>query len=85
MTDDRSIDTPAGGIRTGDVLTYELCGGEARTCRVTKVYDDIKNGEPGFDAIELDLYGVERDNDWNHGRVWGYADQVVTIDRREPS
>ena len=74
------IDTPAGTVRAGDVLTYLAFGGTPRTCRVTAVYADVKNGEAGFDAIKLDIDGRERTGAHNGGRVWGYARQVVAVD-----
>jgi len=72
-----TVPTRVGPIGVGDDVTYLAFGGDPRRCRVTAVYDDVKNGEPGFDAILVDLYGQLRTTAWNGGRVWGYARQVV--------
>lgn len=50
----------------GDTVCYDT-GGQRRTLTVTDVYDDIKNGRPGFD-------GTNAQGDW-----WGYDDQIVWI------
>jgi len=57
--------------KVGDVIEYTAFG-DLRTVRVTNVEADIKNGEPGFDGILLDLYGEETGL-----TVWGYDYQIV--------
>jgi hypothetical protein len=51
-------------LKVGDVVEYETFMGR-RTARITAVYDDVKNGTPGFDA---EVPGG--------GQVWGYVYQV---------
>lgn len=57
--------------KVGDQLTYRPNSGGSRTGVVTGKYDDVKNGEPGFDLLDTD------GND-----VWGYDDQIVSVSAR---
>lgn len=68
MTTVRPAGLPA--VSVGDTVHYRTFLGRVRVCRVTAVYSDVKNGEPGFDAVCPD--GNE---------VWGYCYQVVRVDR----
>lgn len=52
--------------RVGEMIVYELFGGNVRLCKVTAVHDNVKNGYPGFDGMTVD--GME---------CWGYDDQTV--------
>jgi hypothetical protein len=61
----QSINTPAGPIKAGDMVTYTTFSGEPRTCTITTVTEDVKNGRPGFEA--------------DADACWGYADQVTSV------
>ena len=52
--------------RVGEMIVYTLFGGGDRSCRVTAVFDNVKNGIPGFDAVSVG--GMS---------CWGYDDQIV--------
>ena len=39
--------------KVGDTVRYETFTGELRTVRVTGKHDEIKNGRPGFDGVEV--------------------------------
>ena len=56
--------------RVGEIIMYHLFSGAVRQCRVTAVFDDVKNGHPGFDAVATG--GME---------CWGYDDQIVEYPR----
>ena len=56
--------------RPGDIVTYEPFGGGRRVVLVINVYDEIKNGQPGFDGRELE----------GGGDVWGYNSQIIRIE-----
>ena len=70
MTD--AIETPVGLMRVDDNVTYYPFVGPARQVRDTHVHEDIKNGKPGFDGIAA-----------SGETVWGYADQVTRVVKRE--
>lgn len=55
-----------------DTVTYNV-GREERRVLVTLKSDDIKNGRPGFDGIDLDTQMP----------VWGYDHQIVRVETRE--
>jgi hypothetical protein len=57
----------ANDIQVGDVIIYEAFGGERREVEITQVYEDVKNGRPGFDGFRHD----------NLQPIWGYCDQIV--------
>jgi hypothetical protein len=48
------------------MIVYTMFSGNVRVRRVTAVYDDVKNGYPGFDGITPG--GMS---------CWGYDDQAV--------
>ena len=56
--------------KVGDTVVYGAFGGKQRTVVVTAKYEDVKNGEPGFDARPLN-----RDT----AAYWGYDDQIVFV------
>jgi len=60
--------------RVGDIITYITLLGRPRRARVVAVFDNVKNGLPGFDAITC--------GDEAHS-VWGYDDQIAEIERVE--
>jgi hypothetical protein len=61
----------------GDVIKYELWGGDVREVTVTDRHEDVKNGQPGFDGIATD----ESDG-WNgYFRYWGYDSQIISVKR----
>lgn len=67
--DSTTIQTPAGEIRVGSVIRYaSRNGAELSDMVVTGVYNDVKNGYPGFDG-ELP----------NGDAFWGYEEQCVRI------
>lgn len=56
----------------GDTITYTAFGNELRTVEVTCKFDDVKNGQPGFDGIMINAAG-------KYVRVWGYDYQIVSV------
>jgi hypothetical protein len=58
--------SPRRPIQSGDFLTYATYGGAHRSVIVTRHYDDMKYGEPGFTGEMA-----------NGAKVWGYDRQVV--------
>jgi hypothetical protein len=54
----------------GDVVTYRTWGDGLRTGVITEKFDDVKNGEPGFD---MKISGSEG------GMFWGYDTQIVEV------
>jgi hypothetical protein len=59
----------------GDILIYKAFGDRTRRVQVTERDPDVKNGQPGFDAILLS------GNDAGDS-VWGYDWQIVGVERR---
>ena len=59
--------TPAYG--PGDTIEYRTFSGRSRRVVVEFRDDDIKDGQPGFDGLEV---GTQEG-------VWGYDDQVVRV------
>lgn len=59
----------------GDTLEYRTFTGAIRKIVVTNSYDDVKNGQPGFDGTLVD----PDPSGWND--VWGYDDQIVRVTR----
>ena len=55
-----------GRPKVGDHIQYKTNMGATRSVLVIAVYDDIKNGWPGFDGIDIRGH-----------RYWGYDDQVL--------
>jgi hypothetical protein len=51
--------------RVGEMIVYTMFSNTTRTCRVTAVHDNVKNGFPGFDGMTPG--GM---------LCWGYDDQV---------
>lgn len=68
--------TTAQQYTEGSVLYYRTSIGTRRV-QVTDRYDDIKNGRPGFEGINLD---VPDEDDIEHF-VWGYDSQIVRVAR----
>ena len=60
----------------GDTVVYRTFGGGLREAEIVALEADIKNGRPGFDAACLDATGGPG------GAVWGYSDQLVSINGR---
>jgi len=56
--------------KVGDTVRYETSTREIRTVRVTGKYDEIKNGQPGFDGV---------DNNGKGMNVWGYNYQILRV------
>lgn len=73
------IQTAAGPVDRGDIITYTARGGEERTIMVQEVSDDIKNGEPGFSGFAVNPDGTPNPNGSDG---WGYADQDVRLVRK---
>lgn len=67
-------------IAPGDEIIYETFTGSLRFVTVTEVLADVKNGRPGFDAIFTDP--AERRSSFSGGAVWGYLDQIISIERK---
>lgn len=65
--------------KVGDIVTYRPFGGGTRRCKVTGWEGDIKNGRPGFDAELISGDGTD-DFGIAGGGVWGYDDQILTIE-----
>lgn len=59
----------------GSILVYQPFIGAPRTVKVLDKEDDIKNGRPGFDAVEISEEGKEMANKF----VWGYDDQIIRV------
>lgn len=59
--------------KVGDTVRYETFTGEVRTVRVTSKHDDIKNGRPGFDGVEVQPHIKP------HLNVWGYNSQILRV------
>lgn len=55
-------------IHPGQIVRYETFSGVIRTVRITEVHEDVKNGRPGFDAVDIE---TEQDE------VWGYTAQII--------
>lgn len=64
----------------GKTIIKREWGGGLRHVVVEAVYEDVKNGEPGFDGYFVDSDGDRRGNP-KFDRTWGYADQIVSIVR----
>ena len=58
--------TGMSGPKVGDHIQYTTLMGAIRSVLVTAVYDDIKDGWPGFDGIDIRGH-----------KYWGYDDQVL--------
>ena len=56
-------------VKIGDIVTYEVFGGESRTVKVTEVSEDIKNGKSGFSGTV--------DGGMSY---WGYDYQIIAIE-----
>jgi hypothetical protein len=69
--------------KVGDKIRYVDFAGERRLVRVTEMYDDIKNGRPGFDGLLLESWGGVLNSEYKKYTevdavgVWGYDDQIV--------
>lgn len=59
--------------KPGDVVVYEAFGGVRREIVVEQAEQDVKNGYPGFDGHMVNDPG---------STVWGYDDQIVSINGR---
>jgi len=55
------------------ILAYS--NGERRRFEVTGKYDDVKNGEAGWDGIWIDHQPVDRPPISN----WGYDHQIIAV------
>lgn len=67
-------------LNVNDIIRYRAFGGEVRRVKVTEVYEDIKNGRPGFDGIEVDRKGNPIPDEVTgdaETMVWGYLDQII--------
>ncbi len=60
----------------GDVVTYRLWGGGLRTGVITEKFDDVKNGEPGFD---MEIPGSTSQFTGTPEMFWGYNTQIVEV------
>jgi hypothetical protein len=60
--------------KPGDRVVYRPFGGGLREGTIVDSSDDIKNGYPGFD-MDLD----------DGSTVWGYDDQIVTVNGITPT
>ena len=69
----------------GDTVRYETFTGELRTVRVTDKLDDIKNGRPGFDGLEVSSSRSKHRSSLQQQivsedtRVWGYDSQIIRV------
>ena len=59
----------------GDILEYRTFTGAIRKIVVTHKYDEVKNGQPGFDGTLVD----PDPSSWSD--VWGYDSQIVRVTR----
>jgi len=69
--------TPEWTYEPGDVVYYVAFGGSTRRVLVTEREENVKNGEPGFDGVDLD-----EPNEMFRG-VWGYDSQITRVERRQ--
>ena len=72
----------------GDIIEYAVFGGTLRTVKVENKDENVKNGEPGFDGIQLDPNGnPTRDFIDPNGiaHVWGYDFQITRVIKRAKS
>lgn len=76
----RRIETPAGSIGVGDLVTYRTFANRSRRCRVEGVLQDVKNGKPGFTGTTV-TPGEEPAG----CPVWGYARDVEKVERDDGS
>lgn len=59
----------------GDIVVQSTHLGGTRRVVVTERLPDVKNGRPGFDG---QVEGTTGDG----GAVWGYDDQIMSVERR---
>jgi hypothetical protein len=72
------IYSPTGSyVEADDTIEYRPFAGPSRTVQVQAVYDNVKNGRPGFDAVVTS--GPEKGE-----QVWGYADQISAVTHYRP-
>ena len=64
---------PDKSYKVGDTVRYETFTGELRTIRVTAKLDEVKNGRPGFDGVEVTPHIKP------HLNVWGYNSQIHRV------
>jgi hypothetical protein len=55
----------------GSIIEYRAYGNEIRKVRVGAKAEDVKDGRPGFDGVEMD--GIP---------CWGYDEQIVRVIQR---
>lgn len=80
VVDANTIDTPAGPVRPGDVVTYALSTDRTRTVEIHRVYADVKNGKPGFEGYSPDGMGMGPNHlNEKAPNCWGYAAHVLAI------
>lgn len=69
-------------IKYGDIIEYSTFTGQSRIVRVSCKLDDVKYGEPGFDAVTQvfnSATGRYEDSPGPFHSVWGYDDQIVRV------
>jgi len=59
-------------VKEGDTVEYATWGGPIREVTITGVYEEVKNGRPGFDG---EMSGGQR--------IWGYNDQILKVNGRK--
>lgn len=69
--------------KINSIIQYRTLGGGIRVVKVTDKDDDIKNGKPGFDAIELDPRTKKPKPSPVRGDkyafVWGYDEDIEKV------
>lgn len=68
--------SPIGMVRVGDRILQQMWSGGWRWVEITRLEEDVKNGRPGFDGLQVGI-----DGKLGQG-VWGYLDQICGIEPR---
>ena len=69
----------------GDTVRYETFTGDLRTVQITAKHDDVKNGRPGFDGLEVSSNRSKQRSSLQQKivsedtRVWGYDSQIIRV------
>lgn len=67
----------------GDIISYQVSG-SFYLAEVREVFERMESGYPGWTGVEVE-YGsgdIMRNKDGREKRVWGYNDQVVSVESR---
>ena len=63
----------------GSIIEYSTFSGSMRRILVTGMFDDVKNGRPGFDGELVKSPGRGFANRGVFKKVWGYDSQVTRV------